>query len=164
MAAENHTKTKAIPRLKYLVSIVLTLFISAVQADQPAAGDEIAGEAFVTWKAVIDKVRNTQGDGYRVKAKLFFQGRTSEGNQIRGTGKLRFIGEPGAVFSIGDPVRGSDSLRYWATVRNMMGEDLAMIQGMGILNFAMTDSVLTTEGAVEFKAAMEIYDGDQQHR
>ena len=40
-----------------------------------------------------------------------------------------------------------------------MGEDLAMIQGIGILEFAMIDSMLTTEGAVEFKAALEIYNG-----
>ena len=145
--------------MRYLLLLALTVFATGVLAGQPLADDEVAGEAFVSWKAVVDKVSRTGVNGYTVKAKLDFQGRTSEGNQIRGTGKLRFVGEPNEVIAIGNLLRGSDLLRYWATVKSMMGEDLAMIQGTGILDFAMIDSVLTTEGAVEFKAALEVYNG-----
>ena len=145
--------------MRYFLLLALTVFSTGVLASKTVAGDETAGEALVSWKAVVDKVSKNGGHGYTVKVKLDFQGRTSEGNQIRGTGKLRFVSDPNEVFTIGDPLRGSDSLRYWATVKSTMGEDLAIIQGTGILNFAATDSVLTIEGAVEFKAALEIYNG-----
>jgi hypothetical protein len=130
-----------------------------VAAGPPVAGDEISDEAFVSWKAVVDKVSRTGANGHRVKAKLDFRGRTSEGNQIRGTGKLRFVGDSNEVFAIGDQLRGSDSLKYWATVTSMMGDDLAMIEGTGILDLRMTGGVLTIEGAIDFKAALEIYNG-----
>lgn len=146
--------------MRFLLLLAVTLFATAVPAGQPVAGDEVAGEAFVAWKGVIDKVSKTGANGYAVRAKMDFQGRTSEGNQIRGTGKLRFTSESGEQFAIGDPLRGSDSFRYWATVKSMMGEDLAMIQGTGMLVFATTESVFMAEGAVEFKAALEIqHDG-----
>lgn len=142
--------------MRFLLLLAVTLFATGVPAGQPVAGDEIAGEVFVSWKGVIDKVSKTSANGFAVKAKMDFQGRTSEGNQIRGTGKLRFISESSEMFAIGDLLRGSDSFRYWATVKSMMGEDLAMIQGTGILVFATTASVFMAEGAVEFKAALEI--------
>ena len=147
----------AVSLMRYLLLLALTVFATGVLAGQPAADDEVAGGVFVSWKAVVDKVSKTGVNRYTVKAKLDFQGRTSEGNQIRGTGKLRFVSEPNEVIAIGNLLRGSDSLRYWASVNSIMGEDLAMIQGIGILEFAMIDSMLTTEGAVEFKAALEIY-------
>lgn len=144
--------------MRYLF-LIISVFAHGVLAGPPVKGDEIAGEAFVFWEAVIDKVSGTGLRGHNIKAKLGFQGRTREGNQIRGTGKLRFIGEPHEIYAIGDSLRGSDSLKYWATVKSLMGKDLAMIQGTGILGFAATESVLTTEGAVDFKAALEIYGG-----
>lgn len=142
-------------RRAFLIAILIVT--GGVWAGQPVTGDEITGEAFVTWKAAIDRVTPSGTDAYNVKAKLEFQGHTREGNQIRGTGKLRFVGEPNELFAVGDSIRGSDSLRYWSTVTSVMGEDLAMIQGTGMLSFATTDSVLTTEGAIEMKAALEIY-------
>ena len=144
--------------------IVLLIFLAslpaAMLANTPVVGDEIAGDAVVLWKAVIKKVSNTGVDGVRIKAKLDFRGRTTEGNRIRGTGDLRFISEPGRVVVIGDVLRGNDSLRYWATVKSMMGEDLAMIEGTGVLYLVTTDQVIATEGAVHLKAALEVYNGE----
>lgn len=144
---------------RYLLLLALIGFAMAVAAGPPVAGDEIADEAYVSWKAVIDKVSVAGMNGYRVKTKLYFRGRTSEGNQIRGTGKLRFVGEPNEIFEIGQQLRGNGSLKYWSTVKSMMGEDLVMIEGTGILDLATTDSVLPVEVAIEFKAALEIYNG-----
>ena len=145
--------------MKYLFLLVFIVFSTGAPAGPLVAGDEISSEAFVAWTAVIDKVSETGANGYRVKAKLDFRGRTSEGNQIRGTGKLRFVGEPNEVFAIGDQLQGSDSLKYWASVQRMMREDLAMIEGTGIFNLTMANSVATVEGATEFKAALEINKG-----
>jgi len=150
----------AVTRMKYLFLLVFIVFSTGAPAGPLVAGDEISSEAFVAWTAVIDKVSETGANGYRVKAKLDFRGRTSEGNQIRGTGKLRFVGEPNGVFAIGDQLRGSDSLKYWATVKSIMGEDLAMIRGTGVLDLMTNGSLRTTVGAIEFKAALETYNGN----
>lgn len=145
--------------MRWLLLLVLVFFAASISASMPVAGDEISDEAFVAWKAVIDKVSNSGGNVPSVRAKLTFWGRSREGNQIRGTGKLRFVSESNGMFAIGDQMRGSDSLKYWATVTSMMGDDLAMIEGTGILHLTATDGVLPIEGAIDFKAALEIYYG-----
>jgi hypothetical protein len=143
--------------MRFLLLLALLLFVTAPLARPPILGDEVSGEAYVVWKAVVDKVSQTQPYGVSVKAKLELQGRTREGNQIRGTGVLRFIGDSNETFAVGDALQGNDSLRYWTTVKSLMGSDLAIIEGVAILNFATTDGVETTEGAVKLKAAVELF-------
>lgn len=146
--------------LRYLLIFILNVFAAGALAEPLVAGDEVAGVAFVSWKAVIEKVSRTGMHGYGTRARLNFHGRTIEGKQIRGAGKLRFVSEPKEVFAIGDRLRGNDSLKYWATLKTMMGEDLAIIEGTGLLDFSKTGTAVTTEGAIDFKAALEIYHED----
>jgi len=147
------------------LSIVLVCFVSGALSNHAVAnslqvGDELAGDAVVSWDAVIDKVSNTGGHGRRIKAKLVFRGRTSEGAQIRGAGKMRFIAPLNTDFAVGDTLKGNDSMKYWASVRSIMGGDLAMIKGIAIFDLLTTESILTAEGVIAFDAALEIGDSD----
>lgn len=137
--------------------IALALFAANSAARQPVLGDEISGEAYVSWDAAIEKVSQTLPYGVSVRAKLEFEGRTNEGNLIRGTGVLRFEAGYYESFAVGDALQGSDSLRYWTTVKSVMGSDLAILEGVALLGFDTTGSVMTSDGAVDLKAALELH-------
>ena len=88
-----------------------------------------------------------------------FRGRTRDGTQIRGTGKLRFVGKPREALVMGQRLRGNDSLKYWATVKSVMGGDLIIVKGTAVFDLMAPGRALPAEGGVEFEAAIETHDG-----
>jgi hypothetical protein len=100
--------------MRFLLLLALLLFVTEPLARPPTLGDEVSGEAYVVWKAVADKVSQIQPYGVSVKAKLELQGRTREGNQIRGSGVLRCIGDSRA------PERSQGTRISWTGARRLL--------------------------------------------
>ena len=139
------------------LALAVLLPFTDVWAGQLRTGDEIAGEVFVSWKAVVDKVSTGENEQTRVKARIEFAGQTIGGHRIRGTGKMRFSGPNHATFSAGDQLRGdSVLLKYWGSVTNLFGGDLIMVTGVGLFHFARMDRAQFSPVVIELKAAMDL--------
>ncbi len=141
----------------FLIALAMLLPVADILAGQLRTGDEIAGEVFVAWKAVVEKVSTGENEQARVKARMEFAGQTIGGNRIRGTGKMRFSGPNHSVFRKGDQLHGdSVLLKYWGTVTNLLGDDLVMVAGIGLFHFSRMDRAQFSPAVIELKAAMDL--------
>ncbi len=148
---------RLILKSSFFTALATILWVQHVWADQVRRGDEISGEVFVSWKAVVEKVSTGENEQTRVKARVEFAGQTIGGNRIRGTGKMRFSGPNHPAFSAGDELHGdSVLLKYWGTVTSLLGDDLIMVGGVGLFQFARMDRAQFSPAVIELKAAMDL--------
>ena len=137
--------------------ISLLLLVSANGwTGQYRLGDEIAGEVFVSWKAVVEKVSSEENEQAKIKARVEFAGQGLGGNRIRGKGKMRFVGPHDSGFNVGDLLQGDSALlKYWATVTDLYGSNFVIIGGVGMFDFAKREIVHFSPAVIELKAAID---------
>ena len=149
--------------MRFVASIILFFILPGifVYADDLSSGvskgDEISGEANVSWKAVVKKI--TSGNSQQptvIRASVIFSGQTTRGNQIRGTGKMRFVGSRSIDLNTGDVLQSEGLLDYWATVTSVLGKDLVLIGGIGLLDFPMNTGMPFKQAVIEVKGAIDI--------
>ena len=142
-------------KTSFVVASIIAFSLAAAWAGELQKGEEIAGEVFVSWKAVVQKVSTGHSEQTKVKAQVDFAGQTIWGRRIRGSGKMRFVGPGSSHFRSGDVLQGESVLRYRATVSSLLGEDLIMMKGVGMFDFSKQERVHFSPAVIELKAAMD---------
>ena len=151
---------RLIVRLLLFLTLPVTLAWTDSFSGEFLAGQEIAGEALVSWTAVVEKITVRQNQLPRVKAKVSFTGQTMQGNRIRGSGKMRFVGSREFNLSAGSSLQSEGLLDYWVTVSGLFGDDLVMTKGVGYFENTTNKYAPFSRAILELKAGIDIVKND----